>query len=723
MKGKFKKQISIFLTVLMLLFNVAFPSLSYAQEVTPTDSPAPEVNSVDVTPAPAETQIDNSGTIDNTSVTDSNTGNDTIGATPTPEPSPTDATPAPSDTPIQAEPQVTPEITVLTDAILDNALLATESAIPTSETVYTPDGSQSPVSTEQGSSGNNNTNSITTGDAISTTNIENAINTTSINSETLYQTINIYVTQAGDIDLSDPITIAVQALSERTDDPVINVALTGIHNFAYLSNDVVSNANTGNNLINTLDANGNIITGNAYSTVSVINKVNFVVINSRVHVVTINIYGDLNGNIVLPNLQSSQSCQSCGVSLAVDSTAYVQNNVYSNANTGLNSITASGAASIATGDAQSAVNVVNLVNSNYIGVTTQALYITLFGSWNGNFIGWDGFDPQTGGASLNFYNTAPNADFGSGCTSCTGDININNLAYISNNILSFANTGNNSINGANGSISTGNAFSAVSLINFINSNFIGSIGFFGFVNIFGNWTGDIGGKSQFDALNVQDDGSDGPPVQTSSVADNNNVQEQGGQLSVTNKNNVGAFVYPGDTVTFFVSAKNTGTGKVYGVKAYLYLIRNGQNVGGTVFNLEDIDAGKGKKLTTGFVLSKTAPGGEYIARTEIIGNVGPDNSEVSATADSLFTVFRNTMANAAFTANTPNNPQEILGAHYPLAVKNDSRNDYGPLYALITVIMTYLILRGIREKDKVMVIFGKRITLDERMKAFKMFLM
>jgi len=116
---------------------------------------------------------------------------------------------------------------------------------------------------------------------------------------------------------------------------------------------------------------------------------------------------------------------------------------------------------------------------------------------------------------------------------------------------------------------------------------------------------DIGGASNFAALSSQgQDNGNSDNNSNVQVASSDSVQEQGGQLAVTNTNNVGAFVYPGDTVTFFEKVNNTGTGKVYGVKLNLYLIKNGQPVGGTTFDLGDIEAGHGKTLTTGFVLSK-----------------------------------------------------------------------------------------------------------------------
>ena len=715
---KIKKITAIVLTVALMLLYTVPPARVFAD-----DSPTP-------TPTPTAA-VDNSAAVTNSSATNSNTGNNSINPTPTPSASPDPST-SPSPTPtaspdlsVLSSPSPTPTpdpsstVTATNDASVSNNI---SSGSISGENSITATGSgqiaTDSASVNTGSSPQNSTPnaSINTGNATSVTTADNSVNSTSVNSKVVNQTINIFVAQNGDINLSDPFSIAASAVQSHPEDPIINVSAVTVNNFAYLANDLVSLANTGNNSVNGAPSSAVINTGNAYSIVSLVNKVNFTIVNSEIHVITINLFGKLNGNIILPDMAST-NCAGCGVNLNVNNNASVNNNVSSTAISGQNNITssASGSASIDTGNAQSAVNNLNIVNTNLVGVDAKVLYITDYGNWNGNFIGWGNIDPKTGGASLVFYSLGPNANY---CASCSANTNITNNAEVYNNIFSLANTGGNSING-NGSINTGNAYSAISLVNFINSNFINSIGFFGFLNIFGDWTGDIGGASEFAARDTAN-------TQTASVVNTASVtsqtQEAGGMLSVSQTNNTGSFVKPGDTVTFFVNVKNVGTGTVYGSKLMLYLIRNGVSAGGAAYNLGDIPAGKGVKVTTGLVLAKNTPPGIYTARAFAIGNVGPNNATVTGTADSFFTVLGGTVVNNAVLSANTTNPKEVLGAHYPLAIKDDKSNDYGPLYALVTVIMSYLILRGIREKDKVIVIFGKRVTLEERMRAFKLFL-
>jgi len=91
-------------------------------------------------------------------------------------------------------------------------------------------------------------------------------------------------------------------------------------------------------------------------------------------------------------------------------------------------------------------------------------------------------------------------------------------------------------------------------------------------------------------------------------------------------------------VTFFIKAKNIGSGRVYDTKVDLFLMKDGVKVGGATFPIGVIAAGKGVKITTGLVLSKTAVGGNYVARAIVHGNVGPDDHKVSASSDSSFTI-------------------------------------------------------------------------------------
>jgi hypothetical protein len=709
-KEKIKKYLAVLIIIFMVLHSSLLPAAVFAQEVTPETSPTP-----------ANT-IDNGATVSNDTQATSNTGDNTVNpsSTPTPEdtitPTPNQESTIQSDaitpTPTYEEPTPTLDPNAST---IDNS--ATVSSNLNSEgnsgnNTVTPPCDSLHQSCGTSSGGNN---AINTGNALSLTDIQNALNTTSLNSEVVYQTINIFMNEDGNLDLSDPFTIASQVIPQHADDSIINVSVTNVNNYAYLSNNIISYANTGNNTINGggYGMGAVINTGDAYSIVSLLNKVNFTVVNSKIHIVVINVFGDLNGNIILPELTAgSAPCATCGVSTNLDNQATVVNTVDSKAVSGENTVTGY-RGNIQTGDALSAINNINLVNQNFIGTILQGLFVNIFGGWNGDFLGWSGLEGLLGGQSFSLFNTGPLLG-SSDCGGCATNLNVSNDATVLNNIWSFANTGNNDINAKKGNITTGNAYSAVSLINLINSNFINSIGFLGFINIFGNWHGDIGGKNQFTQTEVSNE----------STTQSSDERQTGGQLAITQTNNVGQFVYPGDTITIFAKIKNTGTGKVYGAKLGIFLVEGDQNKGWKGFDLGDIEAGKSVKFSTGMVLSKNIKPGKYIIRAIALGNTGPDDSEVTAMADSNFSVFGNSFVASAQTGSDEENNSSVLGTNNLPSVsnKNAATTDRA-LYALLAIVMTYILIRGIRQRENIKEIFTKNISIKEKMVALRMFLL
>ena len=713
-KEKLKKTLSILL-IFSLVAGYSMPPISFAEEIT-TDT--------------SQQTIDNSATVDSSTTTSSDTGNNSINPTPTPEETSTDSTSSPQAT----DPSPTPSIASDGTASVENSAQLNNNISSDSNTgentIATPS-----ATLEEAASATESGGTIDTGNAVSVTNVENSLNTTSVNAEVIYQTINLFMDKNGNLNISDPFTIAASVIPEHPEDSVINVSVTNVNNFAYLSNDVISYANTGSNSINGSNiatTSAVINTGDAYSLVSLLNKVNFTIINSKLHIISINIFGNLNGNIVLPNLTESQSanCDTCGISLSASNNAVLENNVDSAAVTGENS-TSGLSGNITTGNANSIVNLLNILNTTFFGTAVRGLYINILGSWIGNFIGWGALGSQAGGTGLVFYQTGPAVGNGNGCPSCIGDTSIQNNASVINNISSTANTGGDTINGGNGTITTGNAFSAVSLINFINTNFINSFGFFGFVNIFGNWTGDIGGQEEFEALNVpsQNIPSQNIPSQSngaqtaSSNSENNGTREEGGLLSVTQTNNVGEYVLPGDTVTFFIKVKNLGKGKLYETKLGLVLIKDGKEAGGTVFNLGVIEPGKSLKITTGLVLSKLAPGGEYVARATAAGLTGQDNKKLFAIADSDFKIFSGGFAGLGSEEKPQKIDKMVLGTVAKPENRTKAKNDQVQKLYLLLILTAYTGIKVIRKRKIIGELFNSRLPVKVRLYTLRSILL
>lgn len=686
-----KRYFAIFIIFLVIGVNSLSPFSVYALDEIPTDTPTPAIEQqTDPTPTPTITSTPPTETIDNTTQTNSTEAHD--------------STTGDSNTG-----------TNISTASAELNPKGIEEAIPTSNTTGSQETSSSVITTQDGLN-----SSVTTSNSTTIVAIDNTVNTNSVNSQVINQTINIFVENTEDIDLSTPFTLAYTIISQdKNTNPIVNVSLTDAKNYVYLANDVLATASTGNNEI-AEGENATIKTGDAYSVVSLMNKANFTVVDSVIHIVTINIFGNFSGNIVLPDFRKETVCTSCGVSATMKNAAAIENTVITGSNTGNNTIdTASSSSTITTGTSHSIINIVDIVNTNAIGAIFQKLFINVLGKWTGSFLGWDSLEPQNGGNNLNISNN--NGD----CDCDNPFLTMDNTAIIRNTIQTKADTGNNTIHGETGKIHTGNAYSAVSLINFINSNFFKTNGLFAFVNVFGNWSGNIGGVNKFIAETTQEEN----PQEKKSNDQNQekiNGPESGGKLMVTNKNNVGVFVNPGDTVTFFVDTKNTGTGTVYGAKLLIGLYKDGEFMGGPSFDLKDIEAQKTKRLTTGLVLTKNAPAGNYTAVSYVSGTTGIDTT-VDTSAESYFTVSSkqngNILAATTRTGDKTGGKKEIKIAGAYLDKGDNYARDMWIYYAIIIFLSVFIGIRTTKRKALVKALFIKTLPFYTRLQLLKSFLL
>jgi len=702
---KIKKYLSIAVILLVVFTRVMGPVVALAEDIAPTPTPTDvQEQTVDPTLTPTD---------------ETNTTNGTDSTT-LEEPTPT---PTPDPTTIEATNSAELNNNVNSDANTGENV-ATQSAEPTPTPAdETASGSDPEATTTSEDTGGSNS-AIDTGDAAAVTEGENLVNTNIINSKVIHTTINLFVNENGDINLSDPFEIAKNiVVEEQSLDPTVNVLATDAQNYAFLSNDVVSIADTGANTIEgSMEATIN--TGNAISIVSLLNQVNFTIEGSTLYFITINIFGKLTGNIILPEFSALESCNNCGMSISTENQATVNNNIDSEANTGENGIIYSEEGKIETGEAASVVNLTNFLNTNIFGLLLLNLTIKIFGNWDGNFLGWSNiFGPLSGG---NLALTFLSGGVGDGCQSCLSDVSIYNSATVNNNISSTANTGKNSVSGENASINTGNAVSVVTLANFVNTNFINSIGFFGFLNIFGDWTGNIGGANSFITptptppdVSIDDSADD-----AESEADNSNyAREDGGALEATLSTNVGTHVNPGDTVTFFVDVKNPGTGKVYDSRLYLYLVYDNEDVGGAAFDLGEIGAKKKARLTTGLVLSENAPPGTYIAVAVVKGTTGEDKKDLVASAQSDFIIGQVAGLALGTGGNGDQDASTVLGAKNLTPRVASTTQERILLLLFLLFSFVYFAIRIIKKREYFAELFAKGLTFKERVYSFRLFLL
>ncbi|MBI3443343.1 hypothetical protein HY008_01605 [Candidatus Woesebacteria bacterium] len=310
-------------------------------------------------------------------------------------------------------------------------------------------------------------------------------------------------------------------------------------NDASIENNLVLASDSGHNEADkNTGGDSSIVTGDANVSANALTFVNNNIEGGVVYTV-VNIFGDLIGDIILPD-GTVLSCCAGNISVAntgngANSTntstveaatnsnfdqfnnANIENNLILEAVTGDNDVSknTTGASSVQTGDADIVAQVTNIANLNLVGGNYWLVIINETGKWIGKIIGADG--SYWGGSEIFEFNVdksgeinVTNSGNGTGSTN-TGVVNQetntnisqNNNANIVNNIDLSANSGKNSASkntGGSSTIQTGDANIVANIVNFVNNNIIGTGRLFvTVVNVFGKWIGDFVGPGHLPA--------------------------------------------------------------------------------------------------------------------------------------------------------------------------------------------------------------------------------
>lgn len=326
---------------------------------------------------------------------------------------------------------------------------------------------------------NSSSKDISTGDALSEINQVNDINSNIYGSNYLELIINIFGNYGADVNLFGEFALLLQdaELSEPQETAVNN------SNEIELENDLSASADTG---ANSADGNGKISTGSANAEVNLVNLINRNLVGDNWLFSVINVFGDWNGDLVafspeaflVPPAKTYQE-----MNVVNDNSANIENYSKTSANTGSNEI--SGKGDVESGNAEARSDTYNQVNTNITKDNWFFLTINNMGVWSGKIFNWNG----SGDESRNVYSFDLESE---GEAEAGGSLTVFNANRADVNNVSFAtaDTGENSVDG-NGKISTGNASAFSRIVNIVNTNIVGNNWFFGIVNIFGSWKGDL----------------------------------------------------------------------------------------------------------------------------------------------------------------------------------------------------------------------------------------
>jgi len=305
------------------------------------------------------------------------------------------------------------------------------------------------------------------------------------------------------------------------------------NNTADIENNMNLLANTGNNTSDrNTGTNSSINTGNANVSANIANFANNN-LAGNVYLGVVNIYGNLNGDIVLPSNYTCSNCSGNGLIagnsgngdnstsvasvnssdnylLSQTNAANIQNNININAETGNNSTSrnTNGENSIQTGEANILTQVLNVANNNIAGGDWWLVIVNEAGNWIGKILGApegssfaasSGMSITSGESGEIIVNNIGNGE-NSNSSIAVNQLNVESLeqsnnANIVNNVNLMANTGGNSASrntGGSNSITTGDANVILNIINFVNNNVSGNGRLFvTLVNVFGSWIGDF----------------------------------------------------------------------------------------------------------------------------------------------------------------------------------------------------------------------------------------
>jgi hypothetical protein len=345
---------------------------------------------------------------------------------------------------------------------------------------------------DAGVTSNQKAGGAVTGDANGDTTTVNSVHST-VGGDTsgiAHFTTNIYGDVTGDISIGP-------SIGNATIDRDINInSNTNVNNDDAITNNLNIASNSGNANVKGNTQAGSAKSGNANAVANVLNLINTIIAANKSFIGTINIYGNLNGDILvspdfIPQLLASNANNKVNIEMPLSSTTNINddqsviNNIRLNATTGnANVKDNTGAGSATTGTAKTNLTVLNLTGHQVVAKKSLLVFVNVLGKWVGMIVDAPG---------------ATSAAFGSGVISDKVSVsdtnNLNNKSRITNNINLAAHSGDANVedNTSAGDATTGDATASANIANISTDTFQLS-DWFGvlFINVFGTWVGSFG---------------------------------------------------------------------------------------------------------------------------------------------------------------------------------------------------------------------------------------
>ena len=302
-------------------------------------------------------------------------------------------------------------------------------------------------------------------------------------------TDNITGNQTGDIAIAPPTTLNQnnQSTVQTPDNTPTAVQSTGT-----INNNVTLLAGSGNATVQNNGVGGNATTGQATADANLINLIDSTINDQQSFLDIINIFGNLTGNIVLPqSLIDALSAPNTapnggnGTNQQITNNFLINNQVTLLAQSGQAAVINNGNSGNATsGNATTNLVLYNLINSQINGGNLLLVLVNVLGTWTGLLLN------EPAGTNT--------ATLGSGVqdssASQTAPVSSTSTETINNNLYLDAVSGDalNAYNAQGGNATSGNATSSADIVNILGDqiNISGWLGIL-LINVFGSWNGSL----------------------------------------------------------------------------------------------------------------------------------------------------------------------------------------------------------------------------------------
>lgn len=405
---------------------------------------------------------------------------------PTPQPTPVAPQPAPAPTSETTAP--TTESSLAPENSISSHTPITNSTSVNTDTSITNNQTANSTSGDANVTKNTQAGNATTGNAVAETTVINTIHS-AVQGDTAgiaHFTQDIYGNVTGDITLYP----AMQSAMVESSVPIRST--TDINSSAAITNNIDLNATSGNANVSGNTSAGDATTGNAHTIANLVNLINSIIAANQSFIGTINIHGNLDGDILIspdfiPQLLASNSTTTeLDADVNLSDSQSIINNINLAATSGDANVSGNTSAGNATtGDANTNLTVLNLTGREVDAANSLLVFVNVLGTWVGMIV-----DAPNGATA---------AALGNGVTnnSVSGDFDVNATtnSAITNNVNLASRSGDANVTGntSAGNATTGNATASANIANFTTSKFNIS-DWFGilFINVFGSWYGSFG---------------------------------------------------------------------------------------------------------------------------------------------------------------------------------------------------------------------------------------